>query len=188
MIDSSVQRYIQTEIKKQLNVILSGQAGPNDSIENEQIDLLYPGSPSIEGRPVMHPCGFASRAPSGTISVTSKQGADAHNRMVLGHRDKMRQSLSLTEGQSCIYASDGKTILSQIKMGSDIDITTMHMTGQISAGGKIKMANDSGELMAALVQLFTDIQNAVTATMLGDQPLIMPTFSTDLSVLQSFKE
>jgi len=88
--------FVRKEIERQLNVILSGQAGANTSTENETIDNLYPGMPSIESRPVMHPYGFVSRAPRKTISVTGKQGAGPQNRMTLGHRDSLDRRLDAT--------------------------------------------------------------------------------------------
>ncbi len=58
---------------------------------------------------------------------------------------------------------------------------------ELTADGKFTVTNASGELITSLVQLLTDIQNATTNTVFGPQPLIMPTFPTDLAVLESFK-
>jgi phage gp45-like len=174
-------RFVRQEVQRQLNVILSGSAGTNATVESEDIQNLYPGSPQISQRPVMHPCGFASRAPAGTIQVNAKQGADAQNRMVLGHRDTMRKQLTLGEGEAVIYGSDGKTVLSSILVSN-----TQGVVGTIGPEGALSFTKGEVEFTASLVQLFNDIAAAVTLTMIGSQPLIMPTFEADLAKLQTF--
>lgn len=61
------------------------------------------------------------------------------------------------------------------------------VTLELDSTGKLKITNLTGEFVSSLVQLFTDIQNGLTNTLLGPQPLVMPTFTTDLITLQSFK-
>lgn len=181
MMSPEAKREIRQEVMRQLNVILSGATGDNSKIETEDIQSLYPGSPPIPKRPVMHPYGFASRANAGVIQVTAKQGADAQNRMVLGHRDSMRAGLGLAEGESVIYGSDGKTILASVLISP-----TKGIVGQIGPQGAFSITKGPNEYTAALFQLFTDIGSAVTLTMLGNQPLIMPTFVDDLAKFQTF--
>lgn len=60
------------------------------------------------------------------------------------------------------------------------------ITLTVTSEGKITITNGTGEFVAALVQLFTDIQNGLVTTMLGPEPLVMPTYATDLEVLESF--
>ena len=69
-----------------------------------------------------------------------------------------------------------------------ITLGTSGTSFEINTSGKLKVDNLSGEFVAALVQLFQDIASGTVTTMLGPQPLVMPTFTTDLAVLQSFKE
>lgn len=59
-------------------------------------------------------------------------------------------------------------------------------TLELSATGTLKVTNAGGELIAALLQLFTDVQTGLVTTMLGPQPLVMPTFAVDFLVLQGF--
>jgi len=59
---------------------------------------------------------------------------------------------------------------------------------EIDAIGKLKITNLNGEFVAMLVQLFTDIQNGLVSTLLGPQPLVMPTFTVDLAALQTFMD
>lgn len=207
MITPEITRFIREEVKKQLNVILAGEAGDNSSIETETINNLYPGSPQISDRPVMHPYGLASRAPAGTISVTAKHGADAHNRMVIGHRDFARKQLSLDEGEVVLYGAEGEVVLTtasvsaskgfrvETKFGflefddvSDLNFDTGTVQAQFGHGGKVVVKNLTGtELVAAIIQLFTDIQEGLVTTMLGPEPLVMPTFALDLAKLQTFQ-
>lgn len=57
----------------------------------------------------------------------------------------------------------------------------------LNSSGKLEITNATGEFVAALSQLFADIQAATTNTVFGPQPLIMPTFVTDVAVFNSFK-
>lgn len=90
------------------------------------------------------------------------------------------------------YVTDAVTLTYQGNLiqifSSKVLITLTGGTSlELDATGKLKITNSTGEFVAALVQLFTDIQNANTNTMLGPQPLIMPTFATDFAKLQSFE-
>lgn len=118
MTDAEMMRFIREEIKKQLNVILSGKAGTN-TIQTEDIEEMFPGMPTIPGRPIMHPFGISSRAPRGTIQVTARAGEHTGNRMVLGHRDKSRPACQA--GELVLYNAHGQQIRlenGEIKIGS----------------------------------------------------------------------
>jgi hypothetical protein len=104
MIDPEIKSFIQREIQRSLMLILSGQAGVN-TVTTETIESPgYPGSNSLEERPVMHPFGFVSRAPQGIISVIGRQGSDPGNYLVMGHRDPGRPEVE--EGAAAMYASE----------------------------------------------------------------------------------
>lgn len=131
MNDPETQRYIRDQIKSQLNIILNGSAGDNDSM-TETINDLFPGMPGITGRPVMHPFGFASRATAGVISVVAKVGASIQNRMTLGHRDKGRPS-DLELGEACVYSSSGYRLVWKngslmIGKGDDLEVAVVGNT------------------------------------------------------------
>lgn len=105
-----MKRFVREEVARQLNVILSGVCeGTEADAQSESIGALYPGSPTIENRPVMHPYGYASRAPKGVLQVTAKQGASPQNRLVIGHRDADRPD-DLEEGETEIYSSGGWSV------------------------------------------------------------------------------
>jgi hypothetical protein len=105
MLTPEDKRYIDDQIRRGLNIILAGAAGENTA-HTETIESLYPGSPSITERPIMHPFGYASRAPKKIISVTARHGDHPGNRITLGHRDKNRPD-DLAEGESVMYAFNG---------------------------------------------------------------------------------
>lgn len=105
MLDAETKRFIQDEIRRMTNIILSGQSGSNTE-QQEDIINLYPGMNTIEKRPVSHPYGYASRSTPGTIQVTGRQGEHVGNRIVLGHRDKNKPT-DLGVGESVIYSSGG---------------------------------------------------------------------------------
>lgn len=97
-----MRREIQQEIRRQMNVVLNAEVGPTTS-QLETINKLFPGGPSINQRPVVHPFGFVSRAVQGTISVVARVGDHFANRMVIGHRDVNRPS-DINEGESMVYS------------------------------------------------------------------------------------
>lgn len=107
MIDGEMIRFIKEEIKKQVNIILSGSSGTNDQ-ETETISNMYPGMPDIIKRPVMHPYGLVSRAPNATTQVTARQGEHPGNRLVLGHRDSNRPVIG--SGETLLYNQFGQMI------------------------------------------------------------------------------
>lgn len=86
-------------------------------------------------------------------------------------------SVSLNLGLNSIKIQTAK-IIASLSTG---------VTLELDATGKLKITNLTGEFVASLVTLFTDIQNGLVTTMLGPEPLVMPTFATDLAVLQTFK-
>ncbi len=104
MIDSDTQRWLRREIQRQINIILSGEAG-STTATTETIQNMFPGQDGILDRPVMHPYGFGSRAPKGTISVVARQGEHPANRVVLGHRAADRPAMD--EGESVLYSKSG---------------------------------------------------------------------------------
>jgi phage gp45-like len=132
MIESDVRRFIQEEIRRQVNILLHGQAGTTTNV-SETIDNMYPAMPSITDRPVMHPYGFVSRAPKGTISVTGRIGEHAGNRFVMGHRDISRPTLN--EGESILYNQFGQTVYLE---DGNIHIGTKESSNPVSLGNEIK--------------------------------------------------
>lgn len=134
------RKFIREEIARQVNIILSGQAGAN-TVQTETIDNLFPSMPSIVNRPVMHPYGLVSRAPRGTLSVTARQGEHAGNRIVMGHRDKDKPEVQVGEVQ--LYNQFGQAIY--LKNG------TVHL-GVAAASNPAVLGN---ELKAMLQELLT---------------------------------
>lgn len=66
------------------------------------------------------------------------------------------------------------------------------MTFEVDPTGKFKATNATGELVAMVdklmtdvKQLMTDIQGGLVTTMLGPEPLVMSTFTTDLATFQT---
>ena len=109
MVDAETRRFIVNEIKRAMNVILSSQTASTRDVETETIGDLFPGMPSIDNRPVMHPYGLASRAPPGTIGVIGRQGEHFSNRLILGHRDKNRPK-DVLEGEVVLYNQFGQAL------------------------------------------------------------------------------
>lgn len=118
MMDGQIRRFIQEEIKRQMNIILNSETGQTTE-STETIQNLFPGMPSIPDRPVSHTYGISSRAPQGTISVVARVGDHFGNRMVIGHRDKNRPTLN--EGETILYDAYGHIVYcsqSKIQIGS----------------------------------------------------------------------
>lgn len=135
-----IMQAIRQEVRRYVNIILSGDSGNNDQF-SETINNLFPGMPSIKGRPVMHPYGLASRAPAETIQVIARQGDHFGNRVILGHRDKNRPSLN--QGDTKLYNESGQVIHLEgntVKVGNEGD------GFKASISGKIFVDNDTGEV------------------------------------------
>lgn len=127
---SEILSLLRREIRREINIILSGQAGTNTQFV-ETIENMLGGMPNIKDRPVMHPYGFVSRAPRGTISVVGRQGEHFGNRIILGHRDGNRPSLE--EGETILYNQFGravKVLTNKILIGDD-DSTENVVLGQV---------------------------------------------------------
>lgn len=107
MIDAETLRVLRLEIRKQVQIILSGQSGGGD-VFNETINNLLPGMDGIPDRPVMHPYGLGSVAPKGTIQVTARQGEHPGNRLILGHRDANIPPVN--SGEVILYNQYGQQI------------------------------------------------------------------------------
>lgn len=108
-----IRRFVSDEVRRQLELVLTGQVatGIGADVQNELIANLYPGSPTTTARPVVHPYGYASRAPVGVLNVSVRQGADPGSRLIIGHRDSARPALQL--GETVVYNFAGY----QIKLG-----------------------------------------------------------------------
>lgn len=105
--ESELIRFIRREIARQVQIVLSGETDGNTT-QTENIGQLYPGMPTIEGRPVVHPYGMVSRAPNGTIQCNVRQGEHLGNLVVVGHRDKARPDLE--QGEVMLYNELGEKI------------------------------------------------------------------------------
>lgn len=110
MNDAELKRYIHNEIRTALQIITSGSAGAN-AVTTEDINSLAPGMPTMPRRPIMHPYGFISRAPKGTISVTAQQGDHPGNKLTLGHRDANPPGVD--EGESAVYSVGGYRLVAK---------------------------------------------------------------------------
>lgn len=126
MNDADVIRFIRKEVTKQVFIILSG-ATKDAAPTTESIESLYPGAPTLTGRPIMRPYGFISIAPDGTIQVTARQGENPGNRVVLGHR-AADQPDDLESGESAVFSSGGyecRILNGKIEVGKDGDFETV---------------------------------------------------------------
>lgn len=151
MLDPSSLAFVRKEIAKSLNTILSGVSANADGM-NEDIQQLFPGSSTIPTRPTMHPYGYVSRAPTGVIQVTGKQGNTPENRMVLGHRDANRPALN--PGEMVIYNQWGQ----QIRLNN----------GQIQIGGTdssepLVLGNQLKALLEAIIGAITALASGTSA-------------------------
>lgn len=105
---AELRRFIKKEIHLQMNTITAGQCD-GSTMTTEDIANIYPGHPTIPGRPIMRPYGFASRAPKGTLAVTAQQGSHPGNKLTLGHRDANPPAVD--EGESVQYSLGGYRIV-----------------------------------------------------------------------------
>lgn len=152
MIDPNVLRYIHVEIRRQLNTILSCYTENADN-ENCDIDQPFPGADKITARPVVHPFGFVSKAPNGTLALSGRVGEHPGARIVFGHRDKMRKDIPLDEGEVCLYNAQGEKIfLKKDKI----------QLGDISANEPAALGNVLAECLGVIFDILIQGQSVLT--------------------------
>ncbi len=118
--DSVQKRFIQEEIKRQINILLTGAAGETTAT-TETINSMFPGMPAITARPIMHPFGLASRATQGTPSVVGRGGDHFGARFTMGHLDPARPT-DIGSGETVLYNEFGQRIYirdGEIQIGSE---------------------------------------------------------------------
>lgn len=143
-VEPDLRRFIRAEISRQMNIILSGVAGNFDPTAfTEDIEEMYPGADTITARPVMHPFGFVSSAPRGTLQVVARQGEHPSNRLVLGHRDAERPT-DIAEGTAKMYSIAGF----QVYAGED-----GIYVGKNSATEPLVLGTATNEFLVALLDL-----------------------------------
>lgn len=143
-----------------MNVLLNAVSGETTQ-ETEIVENLFSGMPNTGPRPVMHPYGYASRAPKGITNVVGRQGESYSNRFVLGHRDSNRPG-DLNVGEVCLYSSDGTTVLKKIYVRSD----TIQL-GSSSAANNLVLGDLLNDFLSRLLDLIinhTHIGNLGYAT------------------------
>ena len=146
MLDSETRKFIQIEIQRALDIILTASTGSTPNVEQETIRDLYPGMDQTQARPVMHPYGIASKAPTGTLNVVAKSGSHVGNRMVIGHRDKNRPG-DLSEGESVLYSSGGMKVYTR---NGKIQIASENSDNPLVLGNELK------DLLSQVLQLIAD--------------------------------
>lgn len=176
MMDADTIRFIREEVKRQTNIILSGKSGTNDGTK-EDIQEMFPKMPTIEDRPVMHPYGFASRAPKGTIQVVARQGDHIGNRLVLGHRASDRPTLGA--GESAIYNEHGE-VIKVVKgkiLAKAADLIEFESETQVTKADEIFLGSDSADEPLVL--------GTVAKTYLGHLKASIDDLSTDLTMINT---
>lgn len=147
MTESEILQIIDKQIKKQMNIILSGQS-ENPTIDSsgnasEDIQNLFSGMQGITQRPVMHPFGLVSKAPDGTTQVVARQGDHTGNRIILGHRDGGRPN-DFNQGEVVLYNEFGQAIYireGKIQVGSTNSANPM-VLGDILVNFLTALMND----------------------------------------------
>lgn len=103
--DPQLMRFIREEIKKQINVVVTGQTVSADT-ETATLQNIFSGMDPVTDIPVAHPYGFCSKAIMGALTVTLRVGDHPGARMVALHRDNNRPT-DLSTGESVMYSSTG---------------------------------------------------------------------------------
>lgn len=158
MMDSNDWAMIRREIARQVSVVLHGQTAAtnvDDAPATESIDNCPPGTPTITGRPVMHPYGLVSRAIKETISVVARVGNHPANLMVVGHRDKNRPALG-ADGEVALYDSTGNQIHLKdgkivVKLQSKMEIGEGATKGAARKDDQVKCYIPSGAVIISVV-------------------------------------
>lgn len=169
MTDPEMKRFIRKEIERAMKVITSGASG-DTTMSTEDIQSLMPGMPTIPARPIMHPYGFASRAPNGMISVTAQQGEHPGNKLTLGHRDK--DAPQVDEGESVQYSQGNFQVV--VKKGEIF----------VGKGGDLEHMVVGETLKQVLISLITKINAHTHLGNLG-YPTGVPQNVADFTQIQT---
>jgi hypothetical protein len=89
--------------------------------ENAPILNIVPGAGATDPRPVVHPWGYVSIAPPGTLAVVGRVGEHIGNRITLGHRDPARTKVGVKPGETALYDAFGNAVylgLTGVRVGS----------------------------------------------------------------------
>jgi len=151
---------VRREIALMASIIMHGQTAATqsgDQAGTEDTDKCPPGAPTIEGRGVMHPYGFASRAAKNTVSVVARVGAHPANKLIIGHRDKNRPALA-NEGDVALYDMHGNVLMLK-------DEKPYIDTGdrEFSVGGKDLPDTKLGALAALVKQELNALRTTMNA-------------------------
>lgn len=162
---------VRREIALMASIIMHGQTAATqsgDQASTEDTDNCPPGAPTIEGRGVMHPYGFASRAKKGTISVVARVGNHPANKLIIGHRDKERPALE-NDGDVCLYDQHGNVLMLK-------DEKPYIDTGdrEFSVGGKDLPDSKLGALAALCKQELEALRATINANKAIYGAMILP--------------
>ena len=104
--------------------------------------------------------------------------------ILVGLRSLSNVILDYDTAALTLYYKENTIKIASDKVTVDLSATT---SLELTESGSLAITNATGEFVSALAQLFSDIESATTNTIFGPQLLIMPTFTTDLAVFNSFK-
>lgn len=146
MMTSEEMRYIRDEIRNAVNVVMTAQAGGQNSTFEQTIANQYAGQAQLTNRPIMFPYGMVSRMPPKTGIMTARLGDHPGNRTVLGALDENRPDCP--ELGTVLYNAFGaKIVLDKLKIqvGSE-DADEPLVLGKV-------MLDFAGKLLDAISQL-----------------------------------
>lgn len=124
---------------------------------------------------------------STSANATGRLHSFADGIILVGLRSLNHAVINYSGSDIELRTTDGLTKIAIAGDGSKVTVTVgPTMTLVISATGKVSITNGVGELISSLVKLYQDIQAGTTQTLLGPQPLVMPTFAVDLAKLETF--
>jgi len=106
--------------------------------------------------------GFSSYAPAGSEVVLVSRGGNRDSSLVLASNQGAIRPRDLASGEVAIFAGDN--VVLKLRNNGNLEATL----------SKIKIENDSHELVEVLSDLVQAIIDARTQTALGPQPLLNP--------------
>lgn len=108
--------------------------------------------------------------------------------ILVGLRSLNNVILNFDTDGIALRTRDGLTKIKVFTDGSKITLEAgPFMKMVIKPDGTISITNGITEFVSALDQLFKDVQSGLVTTLLGPQPLVMPTFAVDLLKFETFK-
>jgi hypothetical protein len=169
------------EIRNYINMLLINGISDDGTTEDQAFNSQQTAGDTQKKRPVVHPFGFVSRAPSGKNCVLGQFGENIGARVVLGFRDANRAKKDYLEVGECeIYSEPATPFENSEKVVLKKDKVLL---GSENAENPLVLGDILMNLFTELFDLFGQMGQGLT-TSPGNPTAPNPTFVAKIEVMR----